>query len=67
VSQALGVGGRDVHERIGGHSMRAALQALAQDRDTHVLVLIAKPPATHVAARLVQDASALVNHVCWHS
>jgi FdrA protein len=56
VSQALGVGGRDVHERIGGHSMRAALQALAQDRDTHVLVLIAKPPATHVAARLVQDA-----------
>src|SRR5712691_10312546 len=53
VSQALGVGGRDVHERIGGYSMRAALQALAQDRDTHVLVLIAKPPATHVAARLV--------------
>ncbi len=51
-----GVGGRDVHERIGGHNMRAALQALAQDRDTHVLVLIAKPPATHVAARLVQDA-----------
>ena len=29
VSQAIGVGGRDVHERIGGHSMRAALQARA--------------------------------------
>jgi len=55
VSQAIGVGGRDVHERIGGHSMRAALQALAQDPDTRVLVLIAKPPAAHVAARLVQD------------
>src|SRR5215471_1991859 len=56
VSHAIGVGGRDVHERIGGHSMRAALQALAQDPDTRVLVLIAKPPAAHVAARLAQDA-----------
>src|SRR5262252_1877038 len=56
VSQAIGVGGRDVHERVGGHSMRAALQALAQDPDTRVLVLIAKPPAAHVAARLTQDA-----------
>ena len=34
VSQAIGVGGRDVHARIGGHSMRAALRALAQDADT---------------------------------
>src|SRR6266571_6430432 len=57
VSQALGVGGRDVHERIGGHSMRAALQALAQDRDTHVLVLIAKPPAASVAAQLAREAA----------
>src|SRR5215813_1396484 len=57
VSQAIGVGGRDVHERIGGHSMRAALQALAQDADTQVLVLIAKPPAASVAAQLVRDAT----------
>ena len=57
ISQAIGVGGRDVHERIGGHSMRAALQALAQDTDTRVLVLIAKPPAASVAARLAQEAA----------
>src|SRR4029450_11878063 len=57
VSQAIGVGGRDVHERIGGHSMRAALQALAQDADTQVLVLIAKPPAAGVAAQLVREAA----------
>ena len=56
VSQAIGVGGRDVHERIGGHSMRAALQALAQDPNTRVLVLIAKPPAAPVAAKLAQEA-----------
>ena len=57
VSQAIGVGGRDVHERIGGHSMRAALQALVQDADTHVLVLIAKPPAAGVAAQLAREAA----------
>jgi FdrA protein len=57
VSHAIGVGGRDVHERIGGHSMRAALQALAQDADTHVLVLIAKPPAARVAAQLAREAA----------
>src|SRR5262249_7601590 len=57
VSQAIGVGGRDMHERIGGHSMRAALQALAQDADTRVLVLIAKPPAASVAAQLAREAA----------
>src|SRR4029453_12082688 len=57
VSQAIGVGGRDLHERIGGHSMRAALQALAQDADTRVLVLIAKPPAASVAAQLAREAA----------
>ncbi|MBM3222823.1 MAG: acyl-CoA synthetase FdrA [Candidatus Tectomicrobia bacterium] len=57
VSQAIGVGGRDVHERIGGHSMRAALRTLAQDADTRVLVLIAKPPAPRVAAQLTREAA----------
>lgn len=57
VSHAIGVGGRDVHERIGGQSMRAALQALAQDADTRVLVLLAKPPAVSVAAQLAREAA----------
>ena len=57
VSQAIGVGGRDVHARIGGHSMRAALRALAQDTATQVLVLIAKPPAPSVAAQLAREAA----------
>src|SRR4029434_6166193 len=57
VSQAIGVGGRDVHERIGGHSMRAALQALAQYADTRVRVLIANPPAASVAAQLAREAA----------
>jgi FdrA protein len=57
VSQAIGVGGRDMHQHIGGRSMRAALQALACDAGTQVIVLISKPPAAAVAARLVREAA----------
>ncbi len=58
VSHAIGVGGRDLHRDLGGHSMRAALQALARDADTHVIVLISKPPDPVVAGVLAQEAGA---------
>ncbi len=57
VSQAFGVGGRDLHRRIGGHSMRAALQTLAADEDTEVIMLISKAPHAEVSDRLAQDAA----------
>jgi FdrA protein len=57
ISQAIGVGGRDLHQRIGAQSMRAALQALAADTATQVIVLISKPPDTVVSARLVHEAA----------
>lgn len=59
ISQALGVGGRDGSEPIAGLSMRAALQALAQDEATQVIVLVAKPPAAAVTARLLTEAGQL--------
>jgi FdrA protein len=37
--------------------MRAALQALAQDAETRVIVLLSKPPDAIVATRLVEAAS----------
>ena len=57
VSQAFGVGGRDLHKRIDGLSMRAALQMLAADEDTRVIMLISKAPHAEVAARLAQGIS----------
>jgi len=59
VSQAFGVGGRDLHSRINGHSMRVALQALAADGDTRVIMLISKAPHAQVAGRLVQEAAGI--------
>lgn len=56
VSQAIGTGGHDLHEEIGGISMLFALNALAQDDNTQTIVLISKPPARSVAEKILQRA-----------
>lgn len=58
VSQAIGVGGRDLDERVGGAMMLAGLQRLAADPGTELIVLISKPPAASVAARVLEAARA---------
>jgi FdrA protein len=54
ISQAVGVGGRDLDERIGGLMMLAALDHLADDPETSVIVLISKPPAPTVSQRVLE-------------
>jgi FdrA protein len=56
ISQAIGVGGRDLDERIGGLMMLAALDRLADDPQTAVIVLISKPPAPAVSQRVLERA-----------
>lgn len=58
VSQAIGVGGRDLDARVGGAMMLAAIDRLGADPDTHVLVLLSKPPAPEVAERVLGAARA---------
>lgn len=58
VSHALGTGGRDLRAEIGGQTMLAALDELAADAATRVIVLISKPPAREVAARVLERARA---------
>ena len=55
VSQAIGTGGRDLSEAVGGATMLAGLAALQEDPDTGVIVLISKPPAAAVAARVLAE------------
>ncbi|HSD41524.1 MAG TPA: acyl-CoA synthetase FdrA [Burkholderiales bacterium] len=57
ISQAIGTGGRDLSEAVGGVTMLAGLKALAADRDTRVIVLISKPPAPAVAAKVIAEAA----------
>jgi FdrA protein len=53
ISQALGTGGRDLQAAVGGLTAQQALATLAADAATRVLVLLSKPPAPAVVARLL--------------
>jgi FdrA protein len=66
ISQALGTGGRDLHEEIGGLTMQQALHALAADERTHVIVLVSKPPAPSVAQRVLDLAAGCGKPVVVH-
>ena len=58
VSQALGTGGHDLAAAIGGISMLHGLEALDEDPDTKVILLVSKPPAPDVAAAVLAAAEA---------
>jgi len=54
VSQAIGTGGRDLHDEVGGLTMLQGVRALADDPQTRVIVLISKPPSPAIAAKIVE-------------
>ncbi|MFD3478435.1 transcriptional regulator [Streptomyces sp. NPDC058695] len=58
VSHVIGTGSRDVSAEVDGLTMRAGLDALAADPATDVIVLVSKPPASHVAEQLLVRAGA---------
>jgi FdrA protein len=57
VSQAVGVGGRDLSAEVGAVSMLDALDALAADPGTRVIALISKPPDPEIAERVLDRAA----------
>lgn len=54
ISHAIGVGGRDLSEQVGGITMLQSLEILHNDPDTAVIVLISKPPARAVAEKIFE-------------
>jgi succinyl-CoA synthetase alpha subunit len=56
ITQAIGVGGRDLSSKGGGRTMLAALDALRCDEATRVIVLLSKPPAPEVATKVLEAA-----------
>jgi succinyl-CoA synthetase alpha subunit len=53
VSQVIGTGGRDLKVEIGGLMMLQGFEALINDPNTEVIVLISKPPAKEVAEKIL--------------
>ncbi len=58
ISQAIGVGGRDLSAAVGGITTLMALDALDADSETAHIVLISKPPSASVAARVMERIGA---------
>ncbi len=58
VSHAIGTGGRDLKHDVGAVTSRQALELLARDPSTDVIILVSKPPAPEVATRLLAAARA---------
>ncbi len=59
VSHALGTGGRDLKEAVGGLSALSALEALGADPNTRVVVIVSKPPAPSVMKAVLDKAAGL--------
>jgi FdrA protein len=57
ISQAIGTGGRDLSEAIGGIMMSSGLALLNDDPQTEVIVLVSKPPAENVAHKLLSSTT----------
>lgn len=58
ISHAIGTGGRDLSKDVGGITMLTAIEALAADQDTKVMIVISKPPHPEVAKNVVSAARA---------
>ncbi len=54
ISHAIGTGGHDLSDQIGGLTTLAALEALEADPATRVITIISKPPGTKTLARLIE-------------
>ena len=59
VSQAIGTGGRDLKDAIGGLTMLQGLELLAQDAATECILIVSKPPSPAVARAIIGRASQL--------
>ncbi|MDR7855258.1 acyl-CoA synthetase FdrA [Tissierella sp.] len=54
VSQVIGTGGRDLKKEIGGSMMLLGIEALMNDPETSVILLVSKPPAEEVAEKILK-------------
>ncbi len=58
ISHAIGVGGRDLKAEVGGITTLMALDMLDADPATSHIVIVSKPPASTVAARIAARVGA---------
>lgn len=55
ISQAIGTGGQDLSEKVGGITMLMGLDYLSKDLETDVIVLVSKPPHPNIARKIYRN------------
>ena len=57
ISQAIGTGGHDLSKRVGGVMTQLGIEALGDDDQTKVIVVVSKAPSPDVACDIVETVS----------
>ena len=63
VSHAIGVGGRDLLDAVGGITMLQSIDILEADEETKVIVLISKPPQPETVQKVLERVRACTKPV----
>ncbi|MCS7227369.1 MAG: hypothetical protein NZ839_00200 [Endomicrobia bacterium] len=53
ITEAVGVGGRDLSDEVGGITTIESIKVLEQDKRTKVIILFSKPPSEKVVKKIV--------------
>ncbi len=53
ISQAIGVGSRDLHESVGGLMTKFALLNVSNDKNTEIIILISKSPSKKMIKKML--------------
>lgn len=53
ISHAIGLGGRDLSEKVGGIMAMEAIKMLQRDESTEAILLVSKPPSEKIAKRVM--------------
>ncbi len=56
ISHAIGTGGNDLSEKVGGMTTMGGIRLLEEDEGTKVIVLISKPPGPKTSAKVLNAA-----------
>ena len=66
ISCALGTGGRDVSDAVGGLAMVQAIETLDEDTATEVLLVLGKPPEAAAMKKVLEAAARCAKPVVIH-
>ncbi|PFG56278.1 succinyl-CoA synthetase alpha subunit [Vibrio sp. ES.051] len=59
ITQLLGTGGRDLSEAVGGVMMLDGLRALEADPNTEIVLIVSKPAAKSVEAKVLEQVKSM--------